>query len=58
MEVARRMFMEAHVLVEADGRILAIHIQFDSERPRMDRFQVSYSLFDDKTPDSLSLIHI
>ena len=55
MKIACRMFMESHMFIETDSRILAVHIQFDGKRSRMDRLQVSNSLFDDKTSDARTM---
>ena len=55
MEIACRMFVEAHVFVEADSRVVAVYIQFDGKRTGMDRFQVSDALLDDVTADACSV---
>ena len=47
--------MEPHMLVETYGRVVAVYVQLYRERARVDRFQVSYSLFDDETPDSRTM---
>ena len=55
MEITGCMFVKSHMFIETYGWVVAVYVQFYRKRARMDRFQVGYSLFDNETPDSLTM---
>ena len=58
MEIACCMFMEPHMLIKTESRVFAVYIQLDSKWSRMDTFQVSNALFDDKTSDAQPVYYL